>query len=147
VADHLLARVIAGGGAPFEVFLVKGEKQLEEGRIVPARDQFERAMRLVPQDPRPLALLAKTYLAPGDSYEPEYALQLAQLACERSHYENPEMLLILAEAYETVEDPSNALLISTRMKALTSTRQINFDYLQRVEEQLQRLRQAKLSVR
>jgi hypothetical protein len=57
------------------------------------------------------------------------------------------MLLILAEAYETVEDPSNALLISTRMKALTSTRQINFDYLQRVEEQLQRLRQAKLSVR
>jgi len=143
-ADQLLVRVIASGGAPFEAFLAKGEHLLENGRISQARDQFERAMCLVPQDPRPLTLLARCYLTEGDFYEPEHALQLASMACSRSHYENSEALSVLADAYSAIGDMHGAMLISARMKALTSTRQINFDYLRRVEQQLQRLRSVKL---
>jgi predicted Zn-dependent protease len=143
-ADQLLVRVIASGGAPFEAFVAKGERLLDGGRTAQARDQFERAMCLVPQDPRPLTMLARCYLADGDLYEPEHALQLGLMACSRSHYENPEALSVLADAYAATGDAQAAMLISARMKALTSTRQINFDYLRRVEQQLQRLRSVKL---
>ncbi|MCC6954939.1 MAG: hypothetical protein IT290_12550, partial [Deltaproteobacteria bacterium] len=53
--DQLLVRVLASGSAPFEAVLLRGERWLDEGRFLQGREQLERAIQRMPQDPRPAA--------------------------------------------------------------------------------------------
>lgn len=144
LGEQLLARVLASGVAPFEAILLRGEQWLKEGRLQQSRDQLERAMKAQPQDPRPLMLLARTYLADGENLEPDYAAQLATAACGRSNWENAECLTVLAEAYEHLDDPDTSLLIQTRLAALTNSDKLTLSRLSVASEDIQKARTAKL---
>ena len=143
--EQLLSRVLASGAAPFEAVLLRGERLLEDGRLTQARDQLERAMKLLPTDPRPALLLARYYLEPGDTYEAHYAFQLAQEACKKSAWEHPDTLAVLVDCYEALGEEEAAGVIGSRLRALTTARQLVVDGFDVVEEQLSKLRQTKIS--
>ncbi len=121
--DRLLARVLATGSAPYEAVLLRGERLLRLGRILSAREQLTRAMRSAPRNPRPVQLLAETYLVPGYTEEPEFAEQLASAACRLSHWENPDCIEVLAEAYERKADYNSSELLKARAQTVRNSQQ------------------------
>lgn len=114
--ERVLARVLATGKAPFEAILLRGEKLLAQGRILPARELLTRAMRMSTRDPRPLMLLAASYLQSGTYENYDYAVQLAEQACRLSHWQHPECLNVLASAHEAKGDSARAQLYFERTK-------------------------------
>lgn len=122
--DRMLARVLATGAAPYEAVLLRGERLLRLGRILSAREQLTRAMRSAPRNPRPVQLLAETYLVAGYTEEPEFAEQLASVACRLSHWENPECVELLARAYERKCDYNSSDLLKARAQSLRSARRV-----------------------
>ncbi len=119
--EKLLARILASGKAPFEAVLLKGKRLLELGRIIPAREQLTRAMKISPRDPYPVLYLAESYLEYENFEDPEYALQLAKLACELSLWENVECMKTYIAALEKNYDHSTAELFEARCKKLISS--------------------------
>lgn len=119
--EKLLARILASGQAPFEAVLIKGERLLDLGRVVPARDQLIRAMKIAPRNPYPVLLLAESYLEQENFEDPEYALQLAKLACELSNWENVECMQTYIAALEKNNDHSTAELFEARCIKLISS--------------------------
>lgn len=122
--DRLLARVLATGAAPYEAVLLRGERLLRLGRILSAREQLTRAMRSAPRNPRPVQLLAETYLVAGYTEEPEFAEQLASVACRLSHWENPECIELLARAYDRKCDYNSSELLKARAQSLRSAQKV-----------------------
>lgn len=120
-AEKLLARILASGKAPFEAVLLKGQRLLELSRIIPAREQLTRAMKIAPRNPYPVLLLAESYMEYENFDDPEYALQLAKLACELSLWENIECLQTYIAALEKNYDHSTAELFEARCKKLISS--------------------------
>ena len=139
--ERLLARVLASGRAPYDVILLRGELFLADGRIIQAREQFARAARIAPRDPRPFMFLANTYMTESPFQEIEWGLQNATAACRLSSYENAECLSALVRAYELNGESDVALLFIERMRDLPSTRQLNIDQMLSFKKELQRLRQ------
>jgi len=137
---RLLSRVIATGQAPREALVLRAECLLEEGHITLAQSCLNSALEQMPHDPKITSLLARTYLVGGQTFSPAWALQLAVKSCQQSFWQNPEYLQVLAEAYEASGDESAALLISEKVKALSSLRRLNIRAIQRLEVQIQRLR-------
>ncbi len=137
--ERLLSRALATGEAPFEAYLLRGEYFLESGRLVIAREQLKRAMRLSPLDPRPIELLAKSYFD-ADEAEVLWAKQLATRACELSAWQNPDYVKTLVDAYNAVGDTDAAEVFSARHKELTSTSRINISSIKMLEVQIERLR-------
>lgn len=138
--ERLLARVLASGRAPYDVILLRGEQFLSEGRIIQAREQFARAARIAPRDPRPFMFLAKAYMAESPFQEIEWALQSATTACRLSSYENAECISTLVRAYELNGENDVALLFIERMRDLPSTRQLSIEQMMTFKKELQRLR-------
>ncbi len=134
--ERLLARVLATGEAPFEAVLLRGERLLERGRILPAREQLTRAMTASPRDPRPVLLLARSYLRNGTEANSAWARQLAEVACQLSCWQNAECLNVLARAYEASNQKANAQLFYERMKTLPSMDELGVSYYQSSLEQL-----------
>ncbi len=123
LGDRLLARVLATGRAPYEAVLLRGERLIEQGRIVPGREQLARAMAGLPRSSRPAMLLASSYLLEGTFFEPEYAKQMASTACTISHWQDVTCLEILVKAYEAVNEDSVAQLFKSRAASLPSTQE------------------------
>ena len=138
--ERLLARVLASGRAPYDVILLRGELFLADNRIIQAREQFARAARVAPRDPRPFMFLAKTYMAESPFQELEWALQSATTACRLSSYENAECVSTLVRAYELNGETDVALLFIEKMRELPSTRQLNIEQMLTFKKELQRLR-------
>lgn len=134
--ERMLARVLATGEAPFEAVLLRGERLLERGRVLPAREQLTRAMNASPRDPRPVLLLARSYLRNGTEANPTWARQLAEVACKLSCWQNAECLNVLARAYEASNEKANAQLFYERMKTLPSMDELGVTYYQSSLEQL-----------
>ncbi len=118
--ERVLARVLATGRAPFEAVLLRGERLLAQGRILPARELLTRAMRMSSRDPRPVMMLSASYLRSGASSNLDWALQLAEAACRLSHWRNAECLGVLASVYEAKGDKGGAQLFLERTKHLPS---------------------------
>jgi tetratricopeptide (TPR) repeat protein len=140
--ERLLARVLATGTAPYEAVLLRGERLLEQGRIIPAREQLTRAMSASPRDHRPISLLARSYLRSGKDLNPNFALQLSQAACKVSKWQNSECLSVLVRAYEAAGEEGYAALFLERIKDLPSTKELDVSYY---HGSLQQLRVQKLS--
>ena len=114
--ERVLARVLATGKAPFEAVLLRGERLLSQGRILPARELLTRAMRMSTRDPRPLMRLSASYLETGISANFDWALQLAEQSCRLSHWQHPECLNVLASVHEAKGDSARAQLYFERTK-------------------------------
>ncbi|MCB0324269.1 MAG: tetratricopeptide repeat protein [Bdellovibrionales bacterium] len=142
LGERLLARVLASGNAPFEAVLLRGERFLDQGRLLQAREQLTRAMIAAPRDPRPVHYLARSYLRTGADFNPTFAMQLAQSACRLSHWQNAECLNVLARAYEANDQKANAQLFFERMKMVPSMHELNVTYF---HSSLQQLRAQKAS--
>lgn len=140
--ERMLARVLATGAAPFEAVLLRGERLLEQGRILPAREQLTRAMTASKRDPRPVLMLAKSYLRSGSEFKPDWALQLAEAACRLSQWESAECLSVLARAYEANDQQTNAQIFLERMRNVPSADELNVQYYQ---SSLRQLRAQKIS--
>ena len=139
VGEMILARVMASGKCPSEANLLRGERFLEQGRVLHARRLLQRALEKLKNDPRAYAMLARTYLAPGQHAEPSWALQLARTACERSFWQNPEYLQIMVEACEAINDLEAAELFRVRMRMLALSKEISLESLRDIEVQFERL--------
>lgn len=138
--EQLLARVLATGKAPFEAIVLRAQRLLETGRVLPSRELLARAIRLGPRDPRPSLMLAKSYLLPDGSFEPAWAVQHATEACRVSSWQHTECLAVLAEAHEALGDSSTAELLTARIKNLLMTREISLDTIKQIESHIERLR-------
>lgn len=115
-AERVLARVLATGKAPFEAVLLRGERLLSQGRVLPARELLTRAMRMSTRDPRPLMQLSASYLETAVSANYDWALQLAEQACQLSRWQHPECLNVLASVHEAKGDSARAQLYFERTK-------------------------------
>lgn len=141
LGEQLLARVLATGTAPIEAIVLRGEILLEEGRIFNAREQFRRALEISPRDARAAMFLARTYLH-GDTPEDKlYSVQLATLACQRSHWMNSECLQILVQAYQATGEQASAQLIRERANRLQLKKLINVDEIKSLRQTIQELSQ------
>ena len=119
-AERVLARVLATGRAPFEAVLMRGERLLAQGRVLPARELLTRAMRMSKKDPRPMLVLSASYLRAGSESNFDWAVQLAEAACRVSQWKNAECLSALAKALEFKGDKAKAQLFVERIKRLPS---------------------------
>lgn len=123
--DRVLARVLASGQLSFEAIVLRGERLLALGRYLQAREQLTRAMRVAPEDPRPLLLLAQSYLFSGDDFQPLWAVNLAETACRLSHWQNVQSISVLATAHEANNEEGKAQLFIELMKKLPSLAELN----------------------
>jgi predicted Zn-dependent protease len=120
-AERMIVRVLATGKAPHEIVILRGERLFEQRRVIQAREQLGRAMRLAPRNPRPVRLLAESYLLSGDFQEPEWAEQLATVACRLTNWKNIECLELLSRAYDEKGDTSTAELLSEKVREVRMT--------------------------
>ena len=140
LGDRLVSRVLAGGRAPIEIILLRGEKLLEKNRILLAREQFTRAMRKSPSNPRSPMLLARSYLRDGAFKDTTRAVQLATLACNLSRWNDVECLYVLSEAYRESGEFDASELVENRASILSSTHELSFDEIQKTSLEVERLR-------
>lgn len=117
--DKLLARVLAGGVPPVEAVVLRGERLLELGRLQQCREQLSRAIKAAPKNPRPVVLLAQSYLRKnGSDFNPAWAVSLAECACKLSHWTSRQCLAVLAAACEANNEKEKAELFWERLKKL-----------------------------
>jgi tetratricopeptide (TPR) repeat protein len=119
-ADRILARVLATGSAPFEAVLMRGERLLAQGRVLPARELLSRAMQMSKKDPRPVVVLSASYLRSGIEGNFDYAIQLAEASCKASQWKNAECISALAKALDFKGEKAKAHLFVERTKQLES---------------------------
>ena len=138
--EKQLARVLAHEASPLEASLLRAEWLLEQGRTFQAQVQLGRVAERMPLNPRPLALLARSYLIEGALSNFTWALNLAQTACQLSSYRHPEYLEILAAAYEANHEDLAALLILEKLKGKYQSLNVESNILAAFEDRKERLR-------
>ena len=126
--ERVLSRVLSTGEAPYEAILIRAQRLLETGRLVIARNQLERAACACPRDPKPLVLLARSYLRAGVDYNLTWAKQLAESACKLSNWENAECMSLLSRIYEEDAQPEIAEIYNEKLKELSSSKELNLSY-------------------
>ena len=141
--ERMLARVLATGKAPFEAVLLRGERLLGQKRVLQGREQLSRAMRAAPRNPRPVRLLAESYLLPDEFHEPDYAEQLAMSACKLSNWKNAEHVALLSRAFDEKGDTSTAELLAERTRKLRVVVEIEKTSLESPADQIRALREPK----
>lgn len=135
-SERMLARVLANGNPPYEAVLLRGRSFWQQDRLHQARDQFQRAMKLSPKDPRPALYLARLYSEHPDLFEAEWAEQVAKLSCQLSCYQNPDCLRVLSGIYHQLGKLDEAAIFELHARSMESAREVDFDEIKRVEEQL-----------
>ena len=111
-----LAKLATLDRGPFEAVVAYAEVLLGEGKTAYARHHLQRALRVSSENPRVLRLLAQSYLQEGVFFEPQYAVQLATLACQFTAWRGIQEMHALAQAHALVGDKMAALLIATKAK-------------------------------
>lgn len=111
-----LSRLAGQIHTSIEAILAYSQVLLRDGKISFARQQLRRGMLIAPQHPRILSLLAESYLKSGLWYNPDYAVQLAQNACQLSGWTSPREMHVLAESYYHLGDKMAALVTASRAK-------------------------------
>lgn len=112
----LLTKIATSASTSVDALIVYAEMLLNEGKIAHARQQLRRAMSVSANHPRVLSLFAITYLKAGPFYNPEFARQLATLACQQTRWESPREMHVLAESCYHVGDKAAALLSASKAR-------------------------------
>lgn len=142
--EKILVRALASGDAPFEAYLLRGEQLLEQGRTEIAREQFKRAMTIVPLDARPLSFLAESYLLEEDQ-NLEWAESLALRSAALSCWQDERVLKILMLCAQINEDADKQLLYTNRYYELAIARELDVYDIRKTTIEVQRLQQFKVS--
>lgn len=116
--ERILARVLATGSAPYEAVLIRGERLLEQGRVMPSRIQLTRAMIAAPRDPRPVLMIARSYLKSSSEFNPTWACLLAQRACRLANWQNADGVRVLVRAYAAADRDHHAELYAGYAESL-----------------------------
>lgn len=111
-----LAKLASLDRGPFDAVVAYAQVLLDEGKTAYARHHLHRALIVSSENPRVLRLLANSYLKEGVFFEPEYAVQLATIACQCTGWKGIHEMHTLAEAYALSGDKMSALLIATKAK-------------------------------
>ena len=115
-AKEKLLQICAQVQRPFEALMLLAEVFLIDNEVEKSRSELKHLMKKVSDHPRVLSLLAETYLKSGDSYNAEYANQLATSACQNSQWSSPRELHILAESFYHQGDKISALVLASKAK-------------------------------
>jgi hypothetical protein len=101
---------------PVEVTLIFGEILLSLSMSARSLLHLRKALCSFPKHPRLLSLIALSYLNSGDSYNHEFATQLALSACQATKWSSARELHVLAEAYYHSGDKMTALIVASKAK-------------------------------
>lgn len=132
-----LSKLASIDRGPFEAVVAFAEVLLKEGKLAYARHHLHRSLVVAPEHPKVLRLLAQSYLSAGIFFEPEYAVQLAQKACQATAWRGVHEMLILAQAYITAGDNAAALLVASRAKDVAARLIGTYPEVARIEQILQ----------
>lgn len=132
-----LAKIASMDGGPFEAVVAFAEILLKEGKIAYARHHLHRSLTVAPEHPRVLRLLAATYLREGTYFEPEYAVQIAQKACQVTAWRGVHEMYTLAQAFITVGEQGAALLVACKAKDLVAKLLGSYPEVVELERKLQ----------
>ena len=132
-----LSKLASIDRGPFEAVVAFAEVLLKEGKLAYARHHLHRALVVAPEHPKVLRLLAQSYLSPGIFFEPEYAVQLAQKACQATAWRGVHEMLGLAQAYIAASDNAAALLVASRAKDVAARLIGVYPEVARIEQMLQ----------
>ena len=138
----MLLRLATGLQAPFEAVVALAEVLLDEGRVANARQQLRRAMLVAPSHPRVLYLFAESYLREGPFQNVDFALQLAQSACQHTGWLGPRELHLLARTYDATGDRLSALLLAYKAKDIGSKLLGNYRHAKELQQLIDRLSNA-----
>lgn len=108
--ERLLLKALSSGRAPFEAVILYGERLLDQSRVLQAREQLNRALRLSPRNPRPLRMLAESYFFFDDFKELDFAEQLAVQANRLADWKNFQNLELLQSILQEKGDNLGAEL-------------------------------------
>ena len=111
-----LEAICESENSPPESMILLSQVLLESGKVLQARRLLRRALVTLPEHPRVLNLLARSYLMSGALYNSEYAKQLATQACQLTEWSSPRDMHMLAEAFYHVGDKVSALIIASKAK-------------------------------
>lgn len=115
-AREALSKLATADRGPFDAVIAFAQVLLQEGKLAYGRHHLHRALAVSPEHPKVLRLLAKSYLENGIFFEPEYAVQLATLACQATGWKGVIEMHTLAQAYVANGDKISGLLIASRAK-------------------------------
>lgn len=132
-----LSKLASIDRGPFEAVVAFAEILLREGRISYARHHLHRALVVAPEHPKVLRLLASLYLRDGESFTPEYSVQLGVKACQATGWRGIHELLTLANAYVAAGDKVAALLVATKAKEMVGRLLGSYPEVERLERLLQ----------
>ena len=133
LAFELLADLVDRPQAPFDGVVLYGELLLQRGVFTEGRYHLQRALKVAPSHPKVLGLLAESYLVEGGFFNPDFAVQLAQAACQSSGWLNPRELHILAEAYRLRGDNVAALLAAAKAQDITQRYALDYQRADRLD--------------
>ena len=114
----MLSQILTSGVVSKRAYLLKGQKLLNNSRIIQARELFRKAFAVDPLDPIPQMLIAETYATSTDQDEIKWAVQLAESACKSSKWNNPEVIETLIKVYQLNSELVKAELFSARLKEI-----------------------------
>ena len=106
----------SSGRDQFEVVQAHAGLLLERGAVALARQALQHALCLRPGTPVIHAMLARTYLASGESYNPQFAAQHALDGCKNSGWRSAQCMHIYAEALYRIGDRLTALAVAQKAK-------------------------------
>lgn len=141
LADQMISRLLATTQAPYQVYLMRAERFMDKGRVFHAREQFRKASRLRPADPRASMMLARTYMAAGDFCEPQSAADIALEVCKKTNWKNPEAVWLLAECHELLDDEEQAEIFFAYANRLQAIKGLEQAVSIRAIDQVERLQQ------
>lgn len=123
---NLLTAAACNENALLGVKIVLAKILIHEGKECLARLHLNHALKISPEYPRTLSLLAKTYFMEYQQNQSDeslnFALQLAIKAAQNSFWNSPRELHILAEIYHAFGDKASALLMASKAQDLYSRR-------------------------
>jgi tetratricopeptide (TPR) repeat protein len=99
---------------PFEAVIAFAQVLLDEGKTAYARHHLHRSLRVSPEHPRVLRMLALSYVQPGPSFDPEHAIALATKACQATGWCGIHEMYVLAKSYALAGDKISALLVASK---------------------------------
>lgn len=114
---EMLTKLCTHPQSPVEALHGIAELYLEERNTTMAKHFLRRTLHVTPDNPMTLSLLAEVYLI-SESL-PEFAIQVAQQACQLSQWQSPRMMHTLVKAHLASGDKVSALLIASRAREVT----------------------------
>jgi tetratricopeptide (TPR) repeat protein len=109
-------------GSPLVATICLCRALLDSGHPLEARLAAREALRRFPGDLQLLSMAIESYLEEGTHCNPEHALELAEVVVQRTDWQNPHAIALLARAYSATGDRMAALVVAQRAYAVSSQR-------------------------